>query len=162
MFFGPIYALINLFIYILQNPHNPRIQSDLAAMDIGAGFFARLQVATDSELSVQFAKEMAVLAHKVLERGGSRDCENQNCSDPTGFPRHLREMATSDVSRSDLEDHLPPFDINAVSFFLSCHCPTATVRSDNVIANHVSKGMYEQPLRSRNRALEHFPARFLR
>ncbi|KIW27762.1 uncharacterized protein PV07_07470 [Cladophialophora immunda] len=67
-FFGPIYALINLFIYILQNPQRFGIQSDLALMEVGAGYFARVKFATSSEISISFAREMATLAREATER----------------------------------------------------------------------------------------------
>ena len=67
-FFGPIYALINLFIYILQNPKKPGIQSDLALMEVGAGYFARVKFATASEISIDFARELAIIAREATER----------------------------------------------------------------------------------------------
>ncbi|EXJ70411.1 uncharacterized protein A1O5_06479 [Cladophialophora psammophila CBS 110553] len=67
-FFGPMYALINLFIYILQNPQRPSIQSDLALMEVGAGYFARVKFATGSGISISFAREMATLAREATER----------------------------------------------------------------------------------------------
>ena len=67
-FFGPMYALINLFIYILQSPQRPGIQSDLALMEVGAGYFARVKFATGSEISISFAREMATLAREAAER----------------------------------------------------------------------------------------------
>ncbi len=62
-----MYALINLFIHILQNPDLPTVQSDLALMDIGAGHFARLEFATDSEVPITFAKEIAALARAAVK-----------------------------------------------------------------------------------------------
>ncbi|KAH0846011.1 putative fungal specific transcription factor [Fonsecaea pedrosoi] len=67
-FFGPMYALINLFIYILQNPNRYGIQSDLALMEVGAGYFARVKFATASEISISFAREIATLAREATER----------------------------------------------------------------------------------------------
>jgi len=61
-----MYAIINLFIFILQNPDHSRVRSDLALMDIGAGHFARLEFATDSEISIPFVKEMAALARDAI------------------------------------------------------------------------------------------------
>lgn len=62
-----MYALINLFIHILQNPDLPTVQSDLALMDIGAAHFARLEFATDSEIPIAFAKEIAALARTAVK-----------------------------------------------------------------------------------------------
>jgi len=67
-YFGPLYALINLFIHILQHPELPSAQSDLALMDIGAAHFARLEFATDAEISMAFVKEIAALARTAVRR----------------------------------------------------------------------------------------------
>lgn len=66
-FQGPMYALINLFIHILQNPELPTINSDLALMDIGAAHFARLEFATDSVVPIVFAKDVAALARTAVK-----------------------------------------------------------------------------------------------
>ncbi|EXJ63292.1 uncharacterized protein A1O5_11613 [Cladophialophora psammophila CBS 110553] len=63
----PIYAFINLFIHILQNPDLPTVQSDLALMDVGAGHFARLEFATEAEVPIFFAKEVAALARQAVK-----------------------------------------------------------------------------------------------
>jgi hypothetical protein len=79
-FFGPIHALVNLFIYILQHPDLPRVQKDLTLLDLGAGHFAHLEFITDSEISVPFVKEMASLASKAVTRArlGSRNVDSEN------------------------------------------------------------------------------------
>jgi len=63
----PIYALINLFIHILQSPQLPSVQSDLLVMDVGAGHFARMELATDFQISTPFVKDMAQMARNVVE-----------------------------------------------------------------------------------------------
>jgi len=91
-FFGPIYALINLFIYILQAPREPRVQSDLALMDVGAGHFARIQFATASEISFTFAKEMATLAHGAVEKASRRYAGNDSVSVEADLSRFPQDM----------------------------------------------------------------------
>lgn len=66
-FFGPIYAVINLFIHILQNPNSPTIQSDLLLLDIGATHFTHLQLATDSEMAIPFAKDITAFARSAVQ-----------------------------------------------------------------------------------------------
>lgn len=89
-FFGPIYALINLFIYILQHSDTPGIQSDLALMEVGVGFFAKVKFTTDSEVSISFVREMAALAQQATE---------------TAF-RHRTGSTSMDYDR-DLFPHMP-------------------------------------------------------
>ncbi|KAK5102748.1 hypothetical protein LTS08_003548 [Lithohypha guttulata] len=67
-FFTPIYVLVNLFICILQNPTHNQIPLALSLMDLGVGFFTRLHIATNSTVSMQFAKELASLAQGVAEK----------------------------------------------------------------------------------------------
>ncbi|KIW31163.1 uncharacterized protein PV07_02832 [Cladophialophora immunda] len=63
----PIYAFINLFIHILQNPDLPTVPTDLALLEVGAGHFARLEFATESEVPIVFAKEVAALARQAVK-----------------------------------------------------------------------------------------------
>lgn len=64
-------AIINLFIYILKHPEIPRIQSDIALLNIGAGHFARLEFATDAEVSFPFVTEIAAIAREAVKRARS-------------------------------------------------------------------------------------------
>ena len=65
-FHGPMYALINLFIHVLQKPGNPTAQSDLTLMEIGAAHFLRLEFATASEISFPFVKELVNMAQLAM------------------------------------------------------------------------------------------------
>jgi hypothetical protein len=111
---GPIFALTNLFINILQNPTHPRIQSDLALMDVGAGYLARLKFATDSEVSVDFAKDIAALAHGVAndKSHGSPMADNV----PDNDLSRVRPVVTGGMEgrMSGAESAIPP-DVNSVS-----------------------------------------------
>lgn len=63
-----MYALINLFVYVLSNQTHSRIKSDLAIMDIGAGHFAQLEYNTDGDVAMPFTKEIAALARVATAR----------------------------------------------------------------------------------------------
>ena len=67
-FHAPMYALINLLVYILSNPTYPRLKADLAIMDIGAGHFSQLEYYTDGEVTMPFTKEIAALARVAATR----------------------------------------------------------------------------------------------
>jgi hypothetical protein len=60
--FVPIYALISLFVYRLDRRRKD--PSDLAFMDIGTGYFARIRLATDSLVSTPFARSITSLAYQ--------------------------------------------------------------------------------------------------
>lgn len=116
IFFGPIYALINLFIYILQNPQHPHIQSDLTVMEIGAGYFARLQFVTDSEVCIRFAKEMADLAYEACAKANQNDSTGDNSYEhPTNTPRELHETTDRLPDPSQLDHFWHDTDMITVS-----------------------------------------------
>jgi hypothetical protein len=113
--YGPIVALINLFIYILQNPNHPRVQSDLTLMDVGAGYFARLKFATDSEFSIDFAKEIAVLAYGVSNDNSHVSPVGEDVhtdADPSCVSQGAAEGAVVQASE---EESALSFNFNAVS-----------------------------------------------
>ncbi|KAK5095932.1 hypothetical protein LTS08_007813 [Lithohypha guttulata] len=70
-FFTPIYVLTNLFICILQNPSHNRVPLALSLMDLGAAFFTRLHVASNSEVPMKFAKELTALARDTVQKFSS-------------------------------------------------------------------------------------------
>ncbi|KAJ2905583.1 hypothetical protein MKZ38_004877 [Zalerion maritima] len=88
-FFSPAYAIINLFIHILQNPSHPNVRSDVALMDIGVGHFARLEFATNSEISVPFMKEMAALTRDAIRYRRSDGLRNSSECAASGVRKDL-------------------------------------------------------------------------
>ncbi len=85
-------------------------------MEVGAGYFARVRFATDSEISIRFVKDMAALAHEAVENAqryysGSSGGDNK---DPvtSSWPSNLTDRA---VGRNPSGDILEPGDLNSVS-----------------------------------------------
>jgi hypothetical protein len=60
-------AFVNLFIYVMENPHLPSVQSDLALLDIAAGYFGQMEFVTSSEVSCSFGRDIAALARSVVD-----------------------------------------------------------------------------------------------
>ncbi|OAL39604.1 hypothetical protein AYO20_01001 [Fonsecaea nubica] len=124
-FFGPMYALINLFIYILQNPNRYGIQSDLALMEVGAGYFARVKFATASEISISFAREIATLSREATERahglhpgstvGGGYDqdltCLPQKLSENEAVPGQYLAIEDQPFNDQTMDDMGSLFDL---------------------------------------------------
>jgi hypothetical protein len=105
-----MYAFINLFIYILKHPGHPRILSDLALLDIGAGHFAGLEFATDSEISVPFVREVATLARDAIKYARSDPSRYQhksaiNLHDEFARPLSAEETADSSVGHMRMNDY---------------------------------------------------------
>ena len=61
-------GLVNLFLYILKHPSLSTTASDIAILDIVVGHFGHLEVATCSELSYPFAREVAAIAYKTVRK----------------------------------------------------------------------------------------------
>lgn len=70
MLYNPMHAFINLFIYVIGNPQLPSVQSDLALLDVAAGYFGQMEFVTGSKLSFPFARDIAALARKVVDESG--------------------------------------------------------------------------------------------
>jgi hypothetical protein len=58
-FFGPIYSLISLFVCCLGGQTD---SLDMAMMDVAAGYFGRIHIATDSLVSMPFVRVLRSLA----------------------------------------------------------------------------------------------------
>lgn len=66
-FFFPLVGLINLFVYILKNPHAPSAASDLSLLDVVVGHFGYLQFISSSQHVFPFPREIAAYARHVVE-----------------------------------------------------------------------------------------------
>lgn len=100
-FFGPINAVVNLFIYILKHPENPRIQSDIALLNIGAGHFARLEFATDAEISFPFVTEIAALAREAVKKARSNLLRPQERSTVNVQDDLEQQLGTGEIAEID-------------------------------------------------------------
>lgn len=63
----PLRAFMNLFIYVIDNPRLPTVQSDLALLDVAAGYFGQMEFVTGSKFSFPFARDIAALARNVAD-----------------------------------------------------------------------------------------------
>lgn len=63
----PMHAFMNLFIFVIGNPTLPSARSDLALLDVAAGFFGQLEFVTSSKLRFSFARDIAALARTVVD-----------------------------------------------------------------------------------------------
>lgn len=83
-------------------------------MDVGAGHFARLRFATDSEFSVDFAKEIAAIAYAVVKEKPHGSPRAGHDTD-NGLPRVRSESAESTDAHISEEGNVMSPDLNAVS-----------------------------------------------
>ncbi|KAF4453500.1 Transcription factor [Fusarium albosuccineum] len=75
-FHGPLYALINMFVHILEDTQRSTVHSDLNLLDIGASHFLRLEFSSESEVSHHFPKELALLARQAVDYKNSQPKES--------------------------------------------------------------------------------------
>ena len=57
---------INLFITILKDPLASTARADIALLDVAVGHFGNVEIATESELSFPFVREIAGIAYRVV------------------------------------------------------------------------------------------------
>lgn len=62
-----MHAFMNLFIHVLANPEVSSARSDLALLDVAAGYFGHMDFITGSILSFPFARDIAALARTVVD-----------------------------------------------------------------------------------------------
>lgn len=63
----PMHAFMNLFVHVMANPASPAVGSDLALLDVAAGYFGQMEFVTGSRLSFPFARDVAALARTVVD-----------------------------------------------------------------------------------------------
>lgn len=81
----PMHAFINLFIYVIRYPTLPTVRSDLALLDVAAGYFGQMEFITGSKLSFPFARDITALARQVVVSQETRRPPNtKNIQRPTG------------------------------------------------------------------------------
>jgi hypothetical protein len=61
-------GILHLFVFALKHPSHPSVKSDIALLDVGAGYFGHIDFVTDSGLSFSFPKDVAVFAAKAVKR----------------------------------------------------------------------------------------------
>lgn len=75
-YYTPIYALMNLFIHILQDPNQPSVESDLLLMEIGVGHFMRLELLTGFQTFTPFVKDISQMSRNAVEQARRAEKEN--------------------------------------------------------------------------------------
>lgn len=89
---------MNLFIFVIGNPTLTSVQSDLALLDVAAGYFGQFEFVTGSKLSFSFARDIAALARTVVDNAHimspgitahpSRDVRMEGSLEPTAIGDH--------------------------------------------------------------------------
>ena len=79
-FHYPMYAHINLLVYLLRYPSQVTTSGDLSLLYVCAGHFGTLEHTTSSEISFHFPRESAALCSMFMKT--TRFKENNNPDDP--------------------------------------------------------------------------------
>lgn len=72
VFYFPMLAVINIFIFVCKYPTLESVQSDLALLDVAAGHFGHVHIFTSSVMSFPFCREVAFVADKAIKKAASR------------------------------------------------------------------------------------------
>lgn len=83
VFYFPMLAVINIFIFISKYPTLESVQSDLALLDVAAGHFGHVHLFTSSVMSFPFCREVAFVADKVIRKAALRKNDTQRECHPT-------------------------------------------------------------------------------
>lgn len=97
----PIYALVSLFIHLLKAPSSDSAPSDIVMTEIAAGFFARLEFATDAVVCIPFLKEVPRYARHVVERA---KCNTVPTTAQKGGQQHAIDSALTIDERRETAD----------------------------------------------------------
>ena len=57
---------VNLFITILKDPLAATARADIALLDVAVGHFGNVEIATESQISFPFVREVAGIAYSVV------------------------------------------------------------------------------------------------
>ncbi|KAK5046782.1 hypothetical protein LTR84_007136 [Exophiala bonariae] len=90
----PLIGVTNLFIHILKAPKLPSVAADLALLDVAAGHYGRVELITESDMSFPFARKLAEIARKAVDKAWSA-CEEQTSTANSGT-MDVMDQAVSD------------------------------------------------------------------
>ena len=63
----PMHAFINLFIHIIKFPRTDLIRTDLALLDVAAGYFGQMDFVTGGKLSFPFVRDIATFGRQIVD-----------------------------------------------------------------------------------------------
>lgn len=101
----PLYAHINLFIYILKYPTLSTTSADLGLLDVCIGHFGYIDFLTNSQISISLPRETASLASKVIKAARAREFG----------PEPQRDARSYRLPNNDL-DMQQPMQVDTLSF----------------------------------------------
>lgn len=104
-FYYPVYALINLFIYVLRYPTLPTAAADLGLLDVCAGHFGFIEFLSASAVSISLPREAANVASKVVRAARAKAPETSSVERPDDYDQHSNNMQSHglDVESLDFE-----------------------------------------------------------
>ncbi|KEF61156.1 uncharacterized protein A1O9_02721 [Exophiala aquamarina CBS 119918] len=82
-FYYPIYAVINLFIFLVKNPSLPSAMSDLGLLDVCAGHFGFIEFLTASRVSISLPRDAASAASRIVRLAKTTESGRAPAADAT-------------------------------------------------------------------------------
>lgn len=84
----PLSALFILFDFVVHNPNHRETRSNLALLDVAAGYFSRLEYATGGSLPSSLLSDFAHIARHFV-----RDVQSRNSNSSQGATTQTAESA---------------------------------------------------------------------
>ncbi|KAF2101307.1 hypothetical protein NA57DRAFT_72748 [Rhizodiscina lignyota] len=129
--YSPVYSFIHLFIHVLRGTSTTTTQSDVALLDVAAGYFSNVEFATEFELKLSFAREVCHYARLAVDQKNennkrqgidkTRDTADDMITPPAGrFPNEVDAGGTAALTRNEDEffGWLPDEDLELWSTLL--------------------------------------------
>lgn len=73
-------AVTALFVSVMQYPMAPSAQSDVALLDMAAGHFAKLEIATAMQVDVQLVRDIADITRRKINEAKNCACADVDFS----------------------------------------------------------------------------------
>ncbi|GAD98466.1 hypothetical protein BC1G_04425 [Paecilomyces variotii No. 5] len=122
VFYYPMLAIINLFIYILKYPTASTVRSDQALLDIAAGHFGQIHLLTSSQVSFAFPRNAIRITQRVIERATAKTGSGESDDFNDTFDALSADLFDMPITMSDADASFPSWNelsteiFNAVDF----------------------------------------------
>lgn len=94
-FHVPLFSLVNVFVHVLMEPDRSTVETDLSLIDIGVAHFLRLELLTESKISLPFSKDLAKLAQKAVKHSKTASQLVQHASNSNAGGMEVNDLVNT-------------------------------------------------------------------
>jgi hypothetical protein len=143
----PLSALFILFDFVVHNPTHPETATNLALLDVAAGYFSRLEYATGGSLPSSLLSDFAHIARQFVRdvQSGQRSTANDAASGAQYYPKGFDSVeAGQDVGYFPAQIGVSPLASPCLIFLLTCSDPAAQMPMQGTMNDGVTAPFTEQ------------------